>query len=81
LRTKCTTCSGRDRAQKAKREIERVFGEGAGAEIKVEKDKKLNTRVRIIVNTDNKARLRELAQSLLSLPQSYSVEGNPNDHE
>ena len=66
--------------EKAKLEIERVFGEGAGAEIWVEKDEKLNTRVRIVVNSDNGARLQELAQNLLSLPQSYSVEGSPNNH-
>jgi len=64
--------------EKAKLEIERVFGEGAGAEIWVEKDEKLNTRVGIVVNSDNRARLQELAQNLLSLPQSYSIEGSPN---
>jgi fatty-acyl-CoA synthase len=67
--------------EKAKLEIDRVFGERAGAEIKIEKDDKLNTCVRIIVNTRDDARLRELAQSLLSLPQSYSVERDPSAHE
>jgi fatty-acyl-CoA synthase len=67
--------------EKAKLEIDRIFGESAGAEIKIEKDDKLNARVRIIVNTRDDVRLRELAQSLLSLPQSYSVESHPNAHE
>jgi fatty-acyl-CoA synthase len=61
----------------AKLEIERVFGKGVDAEIKVDKDEKLNTRVRITIKTSDNARLRELAESLVSLPQSYSVEGNP----
>jgi fatty-acyl-CoA synthase len=62
--------------EKAKLEIERVFGKGVHSEIKVDKDDKLNTRVHIIVNTTDKGRLQELAESLISLPQSYSVEGN-----
>jgi fatty-acyl-CoA synthase len=37
--------------EKAQLEIERVFGEGANAEITVDKDDKLNTRVRIVVDT------------------------------
>ena len=63
--------------ENARLEIERVFGEGVDAEIKVDKDEKLNTRVRITIKTSDNARLRELAESLVSLPQSYSVEGNP----
>jgi len=63
--------------ENAKLEIERVFGKGVDAEIKVDKDEKLNTRVRITIKTSDNARLRELAESLVSLPQSYSVEGNP----
>jgi fatty-acyl-CoA synthase len=61
--------------EKAKLEIARVFGEGASAEISLAKDEQLNTRVRIIVPTKDNARLRELAESLVTLPQSYSVQG------
>jgi fatty-acyl-CoA synthase len=61
--------------EKAKLEIERVFGEGANADIAVDKDDKLNTRVRIVVDTADSARLRTLSESLVSLPQSYRVEG------
>src|SRR5262249_16329446 len=67
--------------EKAKLEIERVFGKGVNYEIKVDKDEKLNTRVHIIINTNDNARLRELAESLISLPQSYSIEGNQSNSE
>ena len=62
--------------EKARLEIERVFGEGVSAEIIVDKDEKLNTRVRIVVATNDNGRLRELAESLASLPQNYLVEGH-----
>jgi len=61
--------------EKARLEIERVFGAGTAATITVDQDDKLNTRVRIAVDTDDDARLRELAESLASLPQTYLVEG------
>jgi fatty-acyl-CoA synthase len=56
-------------------EIERLFGEGVTSEINVDKDDKLNTLVRIIVHTNDNAHLRELAESLASLQQTYLVEG------
>jgi fatty-acyl-CoA synthase len=62
--------------EKAKLEIERVFGWGVSAEIVVDKDEKLNTRVRIAVSTNDGARLRELGDSLAPLPQTYLVEGH-----
>jgi fatty-acyl-CoA synthase len=62
--------------EKAKLEIERVFGPGASAEILIDKDEKLNTRVRIVVDTNDNVRLRELAENLASLPQTYLVEGH-----
>ena len=61
--------------EKAKLEIERVFGPGASAEILIDKDEKLNTRVRIVIDTNDNVRLRELAENLASLPQTYLVEG------
>jgi fatty-acyl-CoA synthase len=60
--------------EKAKLEIERVFGQAASAEIIVDKDERLNTLVRIVIDTNDDARLRELAESLASLPQTYLVE-------
>jgi acyl-CoA synthetase (AMP-forming)/AMP-acid ligase II/enoyl-CoA hydratase/carnithine racemase len=61
--------------EKVKLEIARIFGRGATAEINVDKDEKLNTRVSIVVDSNDNARLGELADSLASLPQSYLVEG------
>jgi len=61
--------------EKAKLEIERLFGEGTSADIVVDQDEKLNTRIRIIVDSNDRARLRALAESLASLPQTYVVEG------
>ena len=63
--------------EKVTLEIERLFGEGVSAEINVDKDDKLNTRVRVIVHTNDSTRLRQLAESLSSLPQSYLVEDRP----
>jgi fatty-acyl-CoA synthase len=60
--------------EKAKLEIERVFGAATAVSISVDQDERLNTRVRIVVDTDDDARLRELAESLASLPQTYLVE-------
>ena len=61
--------------EKVTLEIERLFGEGVSAEINVDQEEKLNTRVRIIVHTNDNARLRELAENLAFLPQTYLVEG------
>jgi fatty-acyl-CoA synthase len=60
--------------EKAKLEIERVFGAGASASISVEQDERLNTRVRILVDTADGGRLRQLADAMASLPQTYLVE-------
>jgi len=65
--------------EKVKLEVDRVFGDAADAEITVDRDDKLNTTVRIVVNTSDKERLRELAENLLSLPQEYFVEGVPHN--
>ena len=61
--------------EKVTLEIERLFGQGVSAEINVDQEEKLNTRVRIIVHTNDNARLRELAENLAFLPQTYLVEG------
>ena len=61
--------------EKAKLEIERVFGAATACSISVDQDERLSTRVHIVVDTNDEARLRELAESLASLPQTYSVEG------
>ena len=61
--------------QKVKLEIASLFGEQAAAAVSIDKDSKLNTRVHIIVETNDQTRLRELAAILASLPQTYLVEG------
>ena len=61
--------------EKVTLEIERLFGQGVSAEINVDQEEKLNTRVRIIVHTNDNARLRELAENFAFLPQTYLVEG------
>jgi fatty-acyl-CoA synthase len=62
--------------EKAKLEVERVFGKAADAEITVDRDDKLNTSVRIVINTSDNDRIRDVAESLLPLPQKYLVEGS-----
>ena len=61
--------------EKVRSEIDRIFGPATRAEIGVEKDDKLNTRVRIAVASDEAARLRDLADALSALPQTYVIEG------
>jgi fatty-acyl-CoA synthase len=61
--------------EKARLEIERLFGTDAAADIDVGKDEKLNTRVKIVVHGGDASRLRQLADALSALPQSYLVEG------
>jgi acyl-CoA synthetase (AMP-forming)/AMP-acid ligase II/enoyl-CoA hydratase/carnithine racemase len=63
--------------EKARLEIERLFGKGAAADIDVGKDEKLNTCVRVVVYDGDASRLRQLADVLSPLPQSYLVEGRP----
>jgi fatty-acyl-CoA synthase len=60
--------------EKARTEIDRIFGAATRAEIRVEKEDKLNTRVRISVASADKALLTELAESLSTLPQTYQIE-------
>jgi fatty-acyl-CoA synthase len=61
--------------EKARLEIRRLFGKEAAADIDVGKDEKLNTRVKIVVHGGDPSRLRQLADALSQLPQSYLVTG------
>lgn len=61
--------------EKVRTEIDRIFGAATQAEISVDKDDKLNTRVRISVGSSNETLLKELAESLATLPQTYRIEG------
>ena len=63
--------------EKARLEIERLFGKDAAADIEVGRDEKLNTCVKIAVYGGDASRLRQLADVLSPLPQSYLVEGRP----
>ena len=60
--------------EKVRLEIERLFGEETAADIEVGKDERLNTCVKVVVNSGDAARLRQLADALSPLPQSYLVE-------
>jgi fatty-acyl-CoA synthase len=64
--------------EKVRSEIDRIFGAANRAEIHVDKDDKLNTVVRISVDTDDTGRIRALADSLSSLPQTYLIEQRPS---
>jgi fatty-acyl-CoA synthase len=61
--------------EKVRTEIERIFGAGTNANIRVDKDDKLNTLVLVSVESGNKAQLNELAEDLSTLPQTYRIEG------
>ena len=64
--------------EKVRSEIDRIFGAANRAEIHVDKDDKLNAVVRISVDTDDTGRIRALAESLSSLPQTYLIEQRPS---
>ena len=63
--------------EKVRSEIDRIFGPATAADVEVEKDDKLNTRVKIAVASDDAARLRDLAEALSALPQTYVIEALP----
>ena len=67
--------------EKVRLEIERLFGKNVAADIDVGQDEKLNTRVKIVVHGGDAAQLRELAEALAPLPQSYLVDGGPGQDE
>jgi fatty-acyl-CoA synthase len=66
--------------EKARLEIERIFGQGASADIDVDRDEKLNTRVRIIVDTSDGVRLpnsRKALHPCRKVTCSKGVRGTP----
>lgn len=67
--------------EKARLEIEKFFGNEAAADIIVGKDEKLNTCVTIAVYDGDASRLRQLADALSPLPQSYLIESRPLNQE
>ena len=67
--------------EKARLEIERLFGKDVAADIDVTQDGKLNTVAKIVVHSADAARLRELAEVLSPLPQSYRVGGSPGRND
>ena len=60
--------------EKVRAEIDRIFGAATRANIHVEKDDKLNTVVRISIDSGDPARTQQLAESLATLPQTYRIE-------
>lgn len=63
--------------EKAWLEIEKLFGKDAAADIVVSQDEKLNTCVKIVLYGGDASRLRQLADVLSPLPQSYLIESRP----
>jgi fatty-acyl-CoA synthase len=59
--------------EKVRTEIERIFGAGTEADIRVEKDDKLNTLVTVSVASHDEGLAAELAESLSTLPQTYRI--------
>jgi fatty-acyl-CoA synthase len=64
--------------EKVRVEIDRIFGPAIKADIHVDKDDKLNTLVRVLVDSGDAIRRQELAESLSSLPQTYRIEESPS---
>ena len=65
--------------EKVRTEIERIFGAAVPADIQVDKDGRLNTVVRIAIGSSDKALLDQLAESLVTLPQTYRIESASPD--
>ena len=63
--------------EKARLEIERLFGKNVAADIDVGRDEKLNTCIEIVVYGGDASQLRQLVDVLSPLPQFYRVEGRP----
>jgi fatty-acyl-CoA synthase len=60
--------------EKVRFEIDRIFGAETAAEILVEKDDRLNTVVSILLKSSDETRIKVLAESLVTLPQTYRIE-------
>jgi fatty-acyl-CoA synthase len=60
--------------EKVRSEIDRIFGAATTADVRVERDDKLNTVVRISVDSRDPARTKELIDALSLLPQTYHVD-------
>jgi fatty-acyl-CoA synthase len=60
--------------EKARTEIERLFGAGTKADIEVDKDDQLNTLVRVSVVSGDEKLVAELAESLSMFPQIYRIQ-------
>jgi fatty-acyl-CoA synthase len=65
--------------EKVRTEIEKIFGAATKARIAVERDDKLNTLVRISIESDDAPRKQQLADSLSALPQIYRIEDGLRD--
>jgi fatty-acyl-CoA synthase len=61
--------------EKVRTEVDRIFGAETDADISVDKDDKLNTRVRVAVGSHDTALLKHFAESLSALPQTYLIKG------
>ncbi|MBR0852400.1 AMP-binding protein [Bradyrhizobium diazoefficiens] len=59
--------------EKARSEIDRIFGPETAAEILVEKDARLNTLVHISIDSRDQDRVKALTESLTPLPQTYRI--------
>jgi fatty-acyl-CoA synthase len=64
--------------EKVRAEVDRIFGAATEADIRVEKDERLNTLARVSVGSNDAALIQDLAQSLASLPQIYNIENGPS---
>lgn len=64
--------------EKVRFEIDRIFGAETAAEILVEKDDRLNTVVRILLDSSDQTRTKALAECLVTLPQTYRIETRPS---
>lgn len=71
----------RDRAivEKVRIEAERVFGASVAPRVTVAKDDKLNTIVRVDIETQYAAGIEKLQSALEPLPQRYTVVATPAD--
>jgi len=59
--------------EKVRSEIDRIFGPDVAADIRVEKDARLNTLVHISVASDDQERTKAFTESLTPLPQTYRI--------